>query len=360
MYKILAVDDMEIFLDELKNFNVWKTEKNFKIIDTATNGKKAFDLMRKKKYDVVFTDIRMPIMDGLQLLRNIKKYKLCKCVVLLSKFPDFTHAREGIVLGAFDYIVKPLDEKNLINLLERIKEFLDSEDESKYLEKENYWIYPKEEEKSIIKFLLLGSYKAEEIFVKIVNNLYNLLANDIIKADINLKRIYNNIINNIYDNLSWLDKYLNKDFFGSIDYLNESDKNSIKEMYIRKIHILLDFLNKFYFNYSDERIKEVCKYILENPDSDLKLKVISEKFYVNNAYLSNIFKKKLGIGFNEYITIIKMERAKYLLKNTNLKAYEIGYKLGYSDKNYFSKLFKSYFGKSPSESRSMEGNDYTI
>ena len=55
-----------------------------------------------------------------------------------------------------------------------------------------------------------------------------------------------------------------------------------------------------------------------------------------------------------------MERAKYLLKNTNLKAYEIGYKLGYSDKNYFSKLFKSYFGKSPSESRSMEGNDYTI
>lgn len=360
MYKILAVDDGEIFLDELKSLNVWKTEENFKIVDTVTNGKKAFELMGKKKYDVVLTDIRMPIMDGLQLLRNIKKYKLCKCVVLLSKFPDFTYAREGIILGAFDYLIKPLDEEHMIDLLRRIKEFLDGEAEGKSEKKEKYWIDIEEDRKRVVKFLLLGNYEAKKIFRDIIENLYSVLADNGIKADIALKRIYINIIYEVYSNYKWLNKYLNIDFFESIDYLNEGNNDSIKEMYVRKIIWFLDFLNKFSFNSSDEIINQVSEYILENPDSDLKLKVISEKFYVNNTYLSNIFKKKLGIGFNEYVTIVKMERAKYLLINTNLKAYEIAYKIGYSDKNYFSKLFKNYFGKSPSEYRGIEGNDYTI
>lgn len=334
--------------------------KNFKIIDTAPNGKKAFELMNKKKYDVVFTDIRMPIMDGLQLLRNIKKYKLCKCVVLLSKFPDFTYAREGIVLGAFDYLIKPLNEEQMIDLLRRIKEFLDEELQEKSEKKELYWINIEEDKKRVIKFLLLGDYEAEKIFKNIIENLYSLLADNGIKADIALKKIYINIIHEVYNNYKWLNKYLNIDFFESIDYLNESSKDSIKEMYIRKIRWLLDFLNKLSFNSSDELIKQVSEYILENPDSNLKLKVIAEKFYVNNTYLSNLFRKKLGIGFNEYVTIVKMERAKYLLINTNLKAYEIAYKIGYNDKNYFSKLFRNYFGKSPSEYRDIEGNEYTI
>lgn len=137
MYKILAVDDGELFLAQLKGLEIWEKEKNFKIIDTATNGKKALELMNKNKYDVVFTDIRMPIMDGLQLLRNIKKHKLCKCVVLLSKFPDFTYAREGIILGAFDYLIKPLGEDHMIDLLKRIKEFLDGEVQEKFAKKRN-------------------------------------------------------------------------------------------------------------------------------------------------------------------------------------------------------------------------------
>lgn len=98
-----------------------------------------------------------------------------------------------------------------------------------------------------------------------------------------------------------------------------------------------------------------------NHNSDLKLKSIAEKFYINNSYLSNTFSVKTGMRFNDYVTTVKMARARYLLVNTQLKTYEIGYELGYHDINYFSKLFKRYYRENPSEYRSsLKGEDYQI
>ena len=69
-------------------------------------------------------------------------------------------------------------------------------------------------------------------------------------------------------------------------------------------------LKKFHLGTSDELIKDICEYILNNSNSNLKLKAIAEKFYINNTYLSNTFANKTGIGFNEYVTSVKMARAK--------------------------------------------------
>lgn len=58
--------------------------------------------------------------------------------------------------------------------------------------------------------------------------------------------------------------------------------------------------------------------------------------------------------------MVKMARAEYLFINTNLKTYEVGYQLGYHDMNYFSKLFKKYYGRSPSQYRCTVVQDYQI
>ena len=368
MYKILAVDDREIFLTELKRLKLWDENCEFKIVNTASNGKEALELLCKNSYDLVLTDIRMPVVDGLQLLREIQKDKLCQCVVILSEYSEFNYARQGIVLGAFDYIVKPATEETMIELLKRIKIFLDNigNKENKvykdYLIKYNSeWAYPIADEKQIIKNLIGKEDKAIKLFSVTTENIYKVLSNNIIEADIITKKMYHNIIAGIYDNFNWLKDYIDIEFFETIDYINDESSNDFIQFYCRKITYLLNFLKKFYLETSDELIKGICEYILMNHNSDVKLKVIAGKFYINNTYLSNCFATKTGTRFNNYVTMVKIERARYLLINTKLKTYEIGYQLGYHDINYFSKLFKRYYGENPSEYRiSLKGGDYQI
>ena len=366
MYSILVVDDMEIFLIELKRLKVWGDKSGFKIIDTASNGKEALELLKKNSYDLILTDIRMPVVDGLQLLREVKKNKLCECVVILSEYSEFNYARQGIILGAFDYIVKPATEETMLELLKRTKSFLDKAYNKEYdlanisIDMDSEWIYPTSDERQIIKYLINKDDSAIKLLKATIENLYSVLSNNIIKADIIIKKMYHNIISAAYDKFNWLSNYIDINFFETMDYIHEGDANAFMEFYCRKIEWLLGFLQKFYIETSDELIEEICKYMLNNPNYDLKLKVIAEKFYINNTYLSNTFANKTGVRFNEYITMIKMARAQYLFVSTKLKTYEIGYEMGYHDINYFSKLFKKYYGKSPSEYRNIEVGNYQI
>ena len=365
MYSILAVDDREIFLIELKRLKVWGDKSGFSIIDTASNGKEALELLEKKSYDLILTDIRMPVIDGLQLLREIQKEKLCSCVVILSEYKDFNYARQGIVFGAFDYLVKPVTEEKMLELLKRIKIFLDNR-ENALLDKgrdnniDSGLLYSKYDEKQIIKNLINKEDNTIELWKTIIKKLYFVANDNIIKADIIMKEIYINIIRSIYKHFEWLKNYIHKDFFEIMDYIYEGNENASMEFYTRKLKYLLDFLRKFHIKSSNETITKICDYILNNVDSNLKLKDIAKEFYVNNTYLSKTFATKAGIGFNEYITMVKMARAEYLFINTNLKTYEVGYQLGYHDMNYFSKLFKKYYGKSPLQYRCTVVQDYQI
>lgn len=364
------VDDREIFLTELKRLKLWGRKSEFKIIDTALNGKQALELLYKNSYDLVLTDIRMPVIDGLQLLREIKKDKLCPCVVILSEYSEFTYARQGIIFGAFDYLVKPVTEETMTALLKRTKVFLDNSRNEKNkilnsiksgMEDKHEWIYPIADEKKIISYLVNKEACAIKVFSMTTENIYKALSDDIIKADIITKKMYHNIIEGVYDNFDWLKDFIEIKFFETIDYIKDESSSDFIEFYCRKLTYLLNFFKKFYLETSDNLIKDICEHILINHNSDLKLKSIAEKFYINNSYLSNAFSVKTGMRFNDYVTIVKMARARYLLVNTQLKTYEIGYELGYHDINYFSKLFKRYYGENPSEYRNgLKGEDYQI
>lgn len=369
MYKILAVDDRKVFLIELKRLKVWGEEFGFEIIHTASNGMEALELLNKNSYDLVLTDIRMPVVDGLQLLREIQKDKLCPCVVFLSEYSEFNYARQGIVLGAFDYIIKPASKETMIELLSRTKVFLDnvhnknnnlSNNVIKSIEGDSEWAYPISDEKQIISYLINKDDYSIKLFSITTENIYNVLSGNIIKADIITKKVYHNVITTVYEKFDWLSSYIDIKFFETIDYINNGNVSNFMDFYCRKMTYLLNFLKNFHLETPDELIKNICEYILSNSDSDLKLKVIAEKFYINNTYLSNTFATKTGIGFNEYVTMVKMARAKYLFVNTQLKTYEIGYQIGYHDINYFSKLFKKHYGKNPSEYRNLKFDNYQI
>lgn len=365
MYKTLIVDDRDIFLIELERLKVWGEISGFEIAGKAGNGSQAIDLLKKNAYDLVLTDIRMPIIDGLQLLREIKKDRLCSCVVIISEYSEFNYARQGIVLGAFDYLVKPATEESMLQLLKRAENYLKEAQNQKLssgfdTDNKFEWVYPAAEEKNIINYIKNKDSSAVPLFSSTIENLYQALSDNIIKADIIIKKLYHNIIIAIYEELKWLNNFININYFDEVDFLHEGNTDAFKDFYLRKLNYLIKFTVKYQPDTQDENIRSICDYILNNPEEDLKLKIIAEKFFINNAYLSNSFPAKTGIHFNDYVTMVKLTRAEYLFKNTNLKTYEIGFQIGYRDINYFMKQFKKTYGRSPSEFRNSDYSDYQI
>ncbi len=98
-------------------------------------------------------------------------------------------------------------------------------------------------------------------------------------------------------------------------------------------------------------ISKAKQYIRENIGKDLTLSDVADFVYLNPVYLSRLFKLETGSGFSDYVTEVRMLLAAQLLRDTNLKIYEICEKAGYKDVRHFYKLFKRYAGLSPSEYR---------
>lgn len=124
MYKVLFVDDDKITRCVCSNMKSWE-KFGFTVEYEAENGIKALEILKANKIDVVFTDIRMPEMDGIALLKEIRRQKIDVFVVLVSLYKEFEYAREGLKYGAVDYIMKPIEEKALDETLSAVRSCLE-------------------------------------------------------------------------------------------------------------------------------------------------------------------------------------------------------------------------------------------
>lgn len=107
-------------------------------------------------------------------------------------------------------------------------------------------------------------------------------------------------------------------------------------------------------------IHEVKEFVNENFHRDISLTNIAEKLYVSPSYLSTIFSNEVGITFKKYLTNLRIERAKYLLSNTDLSIGKIAENVGYNNQAYFSKQFSIMTKMLPSVYRSNSQNDKNI
>ncbi|SDE55465.1 Response regulator containing CheY-like receiver domain and AraC-type DNA-binding domain [Paenibacillus sp. UNCCL117] len=98
-------------------------------------------------------------------------------------------------------------------------------------------------------------------------------------------------------------------------------------------------------------IKQAKQFVKANAGSEIMLQDVANHVYLNPVYLSRLFKLETGMSFSDYVTETRMSQAAQLLRDTNLKIYEICEKSGYKDVRHFYKLFKQYAGCSPSEYR---------
>ena len=87
------------------------------------------------------------------------------------------------------------------------------------------------------------------------------------------------------------------------------------------------------------------------PESDLSVDSLCAHLHLSPAYFSTLFKKNTGMSFTSYVTKVRMEAAVKLLRDTDEKNYRIAEKTGYIDPNYFSYVFKRYYGVTPTKFR---------
>jgi DNA-binding NtrC family response regulator len=114
-YRVLLVDDEEEFVSALSERLMLRGIE----VESALNGEEALDIMVKKEFEVVILDVMMPGLGGLQVLRQIKSTYPNTQVILLTGHGATREGIEGMRLGAFDYLIKPVD---IEELLEKMKQ----------------------------------------------------------------------------------------------------------------------------------------------------------------------------------------------------------------------------------------------
>jgi DNA-binding NtrC family response regulator len=110
---ILIVDDEESVRDSLYN---WFIEDNYRV-ECAENAKKALSILESENFDIILADIKMPGMDGLEMLRRIKLLKKDSIVIVITAFATVDTAVQALKDGAYDYVTKPFDPDELSHLI---------------------------------------------------------------------------------------------------------------------------------------------------------------------------------------------------------------------------------------------------
>ncbi|WP_283674742.1 response regulator transcription factor [Butyricicoccus sp. Marseille-Q5471] len=124
MYQVVVVDDEQIIREGLCKAIPWES-LGLTLVGQAANGAEAWEVIRQCRPEIVVTDIRMPYMDGIELIRKMRSNQMDSCVIILSGYSEFEYAQTAVKLGVSDYVMKPIDIPSICRTLRGLKDDLD-------------------------------------------------------------------------------------------------------------------------------------------------------------------------------------------------------------------------------------------
>lgn len=408
MYGILIVDDEPMICEGLKAFaDRW--DYPFETVLTARNGEEALAVIAKESPQILITDIRMPKMDGVELLQRIRELKMDIHVIVLSGYDDFEYVRAMAVLGIENYLLKPVSHEELGQTLKILIKHLDQERNLKMKAQLDINLI----RENIINRWMYGSIGENELqeradFLELDLEaasyqpcILRLLGKDM-KREIELKNQIHRICVSIlsercvcyysrnYDGdtiVVFCRNEEEKDQLPIIQAINQCVEMVLNELQV-KLYVLLGSPAEDYWKVADSFAKAVAggiyldkipnesagdepeessnsspfslrlaNYVLEHYEEDLSLKSLAQHFRGNAAYIGQIFKRDIGRSFSDYLKEIRIEKAKELLKKGNSSAKEISAKVGFQNTTYFCAVFKKETGVSPAEYKKIFGEN---
>ena len=402
MIKVLIADDEPRIRRGIKSTINWE-ENDFELVGEAEDGEEALSLVKEKKPDILFIDICMPFLNGIQLIEEINKVLFNPIIVIVSGYDEFNYVQAALRLKVFDYILKPIDRENFKDLINKVKEeFILRKKEN---EKENF---KQEVLESNISYLkdnffkawVSGKFNSDELKLRMENfnfNYNNNMGLALIKI---LEKNFVGIVNkNEKELVSFGIINIARDFVSSFknsyvfqysasriviilevesikkwkETLIELEENIsnlfnidiiIENSLLDKDPIMIkDTFNKLKKNVVEKSKKtpivlEVQKYINKNYyNPDLSIEILSNRLGISQTYLTRLLKKELGMNFIDYLTYVRLQNSIELMKDPSIKIYEISSLVGYSTQHYFSNVFKKHMKISPNDYRMCMNNE---
>jgi len=123
-YRVVVCEDEPLLLTRLKRM-IEGLDCGFTVVGAAENGREALDALGETGADLLITDIRMPVMDGIELIQKLQDEQPHLTCMLISGYGDFEYARTALRLGVCEYLLKPVSEEDLRRALLSIRERLD-------------------------------------------------------------------------------------------------------------------------------------------------------------------------------------------------------------------------------------------
>ena len=319
-------------------------------VQTASNGTEALTLCEKNVFDVIFTDIRMPKMSGLELIQRLDAY--CQQIVIVSGYADFSYAQTAIQHGVADYLLKPVSPSKFKELLGQLRKNVHA-----------------------IKQVYLASYLQDYEFLEEDYRQYLRQRLDLGDSGLALYgersgkgdeawREWTERLSGFSGDIYTL-AYANRYLCVISGMYEEQEVRSAAVPYGLAVqHVPVDQLPDFYRRLigaepvrrhndteSSRIVRLVKQFIQENYASEISLEVLSKISYLHPNYLSKIFKRETGENISDYILSYRIEQAKRLLMDPSLKIYEVAEKSGFHTSKYFAALFKTEVGITPSQYR---------
>ncbi|MEN8078784.1 response regulator [Clostridioides difficile] len=215
-------------------------------------------------------------------------------------------------------------------------------------------IVSKESERMLIDYTIEGNQKALEVIEYISREIRNKKIDTYI-VSVALQNVIEKILNKIKNEYGYINKLFPYDDYDQF-YNKRYDTNEmIIEEFKKIIEELLNLFGNFKVSYKGVIIRQACQYVVKNIDNDVSLAHVSNELNISKNYFCALFKNETGENFLTFVTRTKMERAKILLKNDNMKVYEVCDYLGYNDTTYFTRIFKKYSNMTPYEYKKIGG-----
>lgn len=282
MYKIIIIDDEPMIIKGLTTLVPW-FEIGCEVVGVAENGIDGLEQVKTLQPDIVISDIQMPKLSGLEMIRALAQARINVKCILLTGYRQFEYAKEAIDLGVQKYLLKPTNLEEIKAAVVEMTQLID-EEQSK-----------------------------EESIKQLKQRLEELENTHDDSEDL--------LIKNIGSDLS--------------DTTATSEANHSTKFLVRK----------------------AIAYMKDQYMQKLDLQSVADHLYISTWYVCKLFKQELDSSFIELLNEIRIQEAKRLLTESNLKIYEICEAVGYNDNPYFTKTFKKYAGMTPNQYRNSQDMD---
>ncbi len=340
MFKILVVEDEPVVLRALSDPKEW-TARGFRLIGSTLTAGKALEMIREDAPDVILTDICMPDMTGIDMMTLLRGQAMDCEFVILSGYSEFDYARSAIRLRAFEYLTKPINERQFEETFARLHAWLDRKRGAAAadggLEQDRICRLAE-----AVAGRDVARAEAEleaffALFPRQDDSLYAAL-NELFAAILERCRLEGMTAP---FPAAWENVRLMPD--SGLDALRGQVRSGLEEC-MRGIRCAMG-------ERTSDLVRSVSEYVQNHVEDRLSLEDLARMHHVSPFYLSRFFKQKTGLNLNSFVNGRKVEQAKRYLARSGKSVQEIALRMGFSEYRYFCVVFKRMTGETPLEYR---------